>query len=184
MRATAFMIAASLAVACASSMAPGAVEPAPQPPATVFAAGDGVDVRLSSAGRTIEDVVYAPVAEAWPALLLAFEALNIPIAERDDRNHTLRSRGHRMASQIEGRRRSELLDCGSTMTGLRADTWDITVEIVAGLRQENPARTQVATLITAVARPREGTSNSPVSCQSKGELEKIIVRQLAEHTEP
>jgi hypothetical protein len=70
------------------------------------------------------------------------------------------------------------------MTGLRADNWDVTVEVVTGLRQENPARTRVATLITAVARPREGTSNSPVSCQSKGELERMIVRQLAEHTRP
>lgn len=169
--------------ACGSAQQPGVVESAPQPPAAVYVAGDGVDVRLSAAGRTIEDVVYAPAVEAWPALLQAFETLDIPIAEQDDRNYIVRSRGHRMARQVDGKRRSELLDCGSTMTGLRADSWDVTIEIVSALRQENPARTRVATLITAVARPREGTSNSPVSCQSNGELERIIVRQLAEHTD-
>jgi hypothetical protein len=177
-------IATLLAIACGSTQQTAVMEPAPQQPAAVHVAGDGVDVRLSSAGRTIEDVVVAPAAEAWPALLQAFEVLDLPVAQQDEQSHTVRTRAHRMARQIHGKRRSELLDCGSTMTGLRADNWDVTVEVVTGLRQENPARTRVATLITAVARPREGTSNSPVSCQSKGELERMIVRQLAEHTRP
>jgi hypothetical protein len=180
---SAALIAIACTIACGSTRQSNLVETAPQPPATVFAAGDGVDVRLSSSGRTIEDVVFAPAVEAWSALLLAFETLEMPIAEHDERSYTVRTRGHRMARRIQGKRRSELLDCGSTMTGLRADNWDVTVEVVTALRQENPARTRVATLVTAVARPREGTSNSPVSCQSKGELEKIIIRQLAEHTD-
>lgn len=177
------LIVLACTIACGSAQQAGVVETSPQPPAAVYVAGDGVDVRLSSSGRTIEDVVFAPAVEAWPALLQAFETLNMPIAERDDRAYTLRTRGHRMARQIQGKRRSELLDCGSTMTGLRADNWDVTIEVVTALRQENPARTRVAMLVTAVARPREGTSNSPVSCQSRGELERIIVRQLAEHTD-
>jgi hypothetical protein len=77
---SAALIAIACTIACGSTRQSDLVEAAPQPPATVFAAGDGVDVRLSASGRTIEDVVFAPAVEAWPALLLAFETLEIPIA--------------------------------------------------------------------------------------------------------
>jgi hypothetical protein len=166
---------------CSASQPP-VVATATPGPATIHT-GSGIDVNLSAEARTVEETVFAPVAEAWPALLAAWEALDIPIDQQDARGYALRSRAYRMPRQMGGKRRSELLDCGTTMTGQRADAWDVTLEIMTGLRQENPARTRVSTVVIAAARPREGTSNSPVSCQSKGELEKIIIRQLAEHTE-
>ncbi len=175
-------LAVLFAVGC-SAREPAAVRPATDAPPAVVVAGGGVDVRINSSNRVIEDEIYAPVGEAWVALGAAWKDLDFPVAQADEAARTLRSRPFRAPRRIGGKRLVELFDCGYSIGGQRAELWEVTIEIVTALRAVNPARTSVSTMVAAIARPREGTSTDPVPCQSKSELERILLRQLAERTD-
>jgi hypothetical protein len=69
---------------------------------------------------------------------------------------------------------SALMDCGSTITGRRADLWQVTLQLLTVVRADGPTDSTIATRVTATARPVDGSSTDAVPCLSNGLLEKKI----------
>jgi hypothetical protein len=159
--------------ACATNPAP-AIQDAPGPRARVAASSTGAEVTLDNEAFVKEDVVDAPPADVWRVLALAWQDATIPIGAISNPRRTLQSGVFRAPSKIVGKPLSDYFDCGYTMAGPRVTLWQVSID-VAGTVVADPAGARVATRVNATARPRDGTSTSSVTCNSRGELERIIV---------
>ncbi len=168
--------------ACASAPAQPVIKEAPQTPPAILSSGadngTGTEVRLSSDIRSIEGEILAPRDSVWSALPAMWQALGIPVASIDRARGTLRSGRFRAPHSLGGKSLRELVDCGYSVTGPRADIWEVSMEIMTVVQPANSARTRIATQIISDARPRDGTSTQGVSCGSLGELERTLAQRL------
>lgn len=164
-------ITVSLA-ACATSPPP-AIQDAPGPRATVATSSTGAEVTLDHEAVVNEVVIEASPADVWKALPLAWQDAMIPIGAISNPRRTLQSGVFRAPSKIVGKPLSDYLDCGYTMAGPRVTLWQVSID-VTGAVVPDPAGARVATRVNATARPRDGTSTSAVTCNTRGELERII----------
>jgi hypothetical protein len=77
---------------------------------------------------------------------------------------------------------SVFFDCGSSMTGLRADYYRVTMPLLVMLDSLGADRTTMRIALVASAQDPTGSSNQPVLCGSTGVLEarlrKAIVDQI------
>lgn len=69
---------------------------------------------------------------------------------------------------------SVYLSCGSSMTGLRADYYRITMPLLLILDPQGADSTRLRIALVASAQDPTGTSNQPVLCGSTGALESQL----------
>ncbi len=170
-RASTALMAAAFLGACA----PGgpAVNEGPTPPPTVTVSGTGAEITLARETAINEMIIDEPIADVWRVLPNAWQDAMVPIARVNNATRTLQSGSFRAPSKIVGKPLSDYFDCGYTMAGPRVTLWQVMLDITGMVRPDS-AGARVVTRIDALARPRDGTSTSPVSCSSRGELERII----------
>lgn len=79
---------------------------------------------------------------------------------------------------------SVYLSCGSSMTGLRADYYRVTMPLLLILDPQGADSTRLRIALVASAQDPTGTSNQPVLCGSTGALENqlrnAIEKQIGE----
>lgn len=131
----------------------------------------------------VNSLDYQPVKgspmQALTTLSQVYADLQIPIGTMvpdagEIGNTNLRLATHR----LHGHLISEYLDCGSeSMVGSRADLDEVTLNVLTTVKRNRDSVTVFATQVSGIARP-SGTSSAPVDCQSTGELEKTIAKQL------
>lgn len=172
MRRTTLLMASAL-VACApasSSIAPG-----PEPPARIEATSTGVEVRLDADERVVGGVVPRSVDDAWDAVIAVYGQLGFPIEVRDRNRRAIATELFRAPRRILDRRLRSYMDCGQSLTGPRVDMWRVSARLMTELEPTSDG-TAVRSRLTASARPRDGSSTSPVPCTSSGELEREILQ--------
>jgi hypothetical protein len=157
-------------------------------PATVRAQRVLVSLRAHPAPIAMDTLgpavnVNAAFTRVYHATVLAFEGLKIPLKLQDSVAGRVGNLGLTQSRQLAGSRLSRFLDCGSTLTGLRADSYRIEMPLIAILARVGPQTTRVRVALVGSARDMSGPSTDPVLCLSTGVLEKqihdAIVRHLA-----
>jgi hypothetical protein len=173
-----FALLAIVLPACGgASRAPVIDRPAETPPGVITGATSS-EVRLSTETRVIEATVKAPVSSVWKGLIAAWASLDIPVAEARPTQGSLRSPRFRVP-RFANRPLHEYFDCGFSISGQRADLWEVSAEFTSAIRQgESREETRVSTAIIASARPRDGSGTQPVPCASLGRLERLIVERI------
>ena len=116
--------------------------------------------------------VGLPLIEVWAAMTGVFEELEIPAEHYNESLFEIGNAGYR-AKRIEDERMSNYLDCGNSLTGPKANEYDVTLFILTRLTPVSSDSTVIETTIDANARPR-ATSGGSVHCTSKGEVERRI----------
>jgi hypothetical protein len=81
---------------------------------------------------------------------------------------------------LSGTALSRYLECGSSMTGLRADTHRVQMPLLLLLDPAPNGRTSLRIALVASAQDNSGTSNTPVQCGSTGALENELRRAINE----
>jgi hypothetical protein len=163
-------------VGCAAATSGGdtTLESAPEPPPRIEATGDGYTVRL---GRD-QTLAVATIAGAQPdvfqALMRAYEELDIEIGGADRVRGMVQSEKVAALHRYAGERMSELFHCGQTLTGERADSWRLQIEITSQAQRAGSDSTRLTTRTTAMARAMDGTSTNAVPCATRGRLEQKI----------
>lgn len=175
MRRTAAFLGLLLA-GCAT--APG-LAPTGGPPTQITPTSTGMEVRLRPDDTAAEAAVAAPVAEAWSALVAAYQALEIPIASIDEAHHLLGNRAFETSRRLDGKRISTYVSCGSDLSGPLADQGRVRLDLVTQLVPEGNATT-IATRLQASVTPFAGTSASNIGCGSTGRLEARIAELVRE----
>jgi hypothetical protein len=141
--------------------------------------GSGYTFRLSTDQAVAMATIEGGQADVLRALVQAFDQLEIEIGDVDFARGTLQSEKIKASRRYAGERMSELFHCGRTLTGDRADTWRLEIEITSAVRAEGSTSSTLATRATAFARTMDGTSTNPVPCGTRGKLEQKIAATTA-----
>ena len=115
-------------------------------------------------------------ASRWTVLPTAYNALNIPI-ERVDSAHRYVSGSARAYRRFQNRPLSQFVDCGSTIVGQSADSYNVFLRIES---EVDSATASTSNLLATVTAFGTGTGGSSVRCASTGELEKLVAAQVKE----
>lgn len=167
-------LAGGLGCASGSADVPSSLETGPEPPPMVEASSNRLAFRLSSDRGVAVATIEGSRAEVFPALVQAYDTIGIEIGGIDATRSMLQSERIRVSRSYAGERLSELFHCGRTLTGDRADTWRLDIEITSQVQSEGTSRSRLATRVSATARTMDGTSTNPVPCTTSGKLEEKI----------
>jgi hypothetical protein len=170
-------LAAAVVLGCASSSpdpATTAQAPPPETQRTVSAGAYGMT--LYTEPGVGARAVAIPLDRSWELLEEAYKRLDIPV-EFSERSRWEKGNPGYRARRVDGKRMSTYLDCGNSLTGPKADTYDVTMMVLTKLDRMSADSTLVTTTIDANARPR-ATSGSAVHCASKGVLELRVAVYL------
>lgn len=142
----------------------------------------GAQVVLDTIGTPV--TVDAPPGETFAAAALVFQNLGIKADVRDSAGGLIGNIKLVRSRRLDRTPLSVFLDCGSTMTGLRADNYRITMPVLVMLDPLGADRSTMRIAVVASAQDPTGSSNQPVLCGSTGALEtrmhKAIVEQIRE----
>lgn len=129
---------------------------------------DGISVTMVSAPRT----------ETWRHLKTAWLDVGLPVPAADEAGYRLRLSNHPVTRRLGRTPLSSYLSCGSSPTGLNADTHRISLTVQSVVREIGVDSTEVHTRVDARATPTQGTSTSAVECTSRGTLENHLATRM------
>lgn len=170
-------IASLATLACASTGSTG-VGPYEQSHVIVDAPGGRYDLLLTREQYLSSDTLTVAPKAAWPALVQTYAAFGVPLQGADQSRYMIATQYFHAHSSFAGERMSRWLECGSTMTGDIATTYEITLRFGSLLDTSVVGRTIVRSAVTATA-VATGTGTTPVQCSSRGSLEKRIAALVA-----
>jgi hypothetical protein len=167
---------------CASGSAQSdrdVIDPPPEPPPAAESAGVGYYIRLNRDDGISTATIEGRRPAVFQALLGAFEQVGLEIGGADQVRGVVQSERMIATRQLAGLRMSDLLTCGATLTGDRADSWRIELELMAQVQPDGADKTRLTTRIQATARTTDGTGRNPIACTTKGVLEQKIAEATA-----
>lgn len=170
-------VATLATLACATSGSTGS-GPYEQSHVIVDAPGGRYDLLLTREQYLSSDTLTVAPKAAWPALVQAYAAFGVPLQGADQTRYMIATNYFHAHSSFAGERLSRWLECGSTMTGDIATTYEITLRFGSLLDTSVVGRTIVRTAVQASAIAT-GTGTTPVQCSSRGSLEKRIAALVA-----
>jgi hypothetical protein len=88
----------------------------------------------------------------------------------------IENRGFR-TRRIDGRRMSRFLDCGSTMTGAVADSYQVAISVRSTVDAVAETTASLTTEVEGTAQSRE-TRSGGLHCTSTGALERLIAERV------
>lgn len=136
--------------------------------------------------QVVLDTVGVPVTidaspgEAYAASLLVLRHYGIEPTIRDSIGGQLGDLTMVRMSRLNRVPLSQFFNCGSTMTGLRADSYRLTMPLVVMLDPVEAKSTRIRIALIASAQDAAGSSNQPVFCGSTGALESRLQKAIEE----
>jgi hypothetical protein len=155
------------------------LESPPEPPPMVETTGDGYTFRLARDQSLAVATIEGRQPDVFQALMRAYDELDIEIGGADPTRGMVQSEKIAAIHRYAGERMSELFHCGQTLTGDRADSWRLQIEITSQAQRDGSDHTQLTTRINASARAMDGTSTNAVPCATRGRLEQKIAATTA-----
>lgn len=148
------------------------------PPAEMAVTNGGVSTnvtyRLNRSDGGVTGYVKASPDEVWKALLVVYSDLEIPATTVVPTKRQLSGRIARAPRKLDGERMHVYLDCGSGLTGPRADSYDVALVVRSAVLPAAGDSTAIFTALSASATSRGGTNGAPVNCVTTGQLERRI----------
>lgn len=136
------------------------------------------DLLLTREQFLSSDTLTVPPARAWPALVQTYASFGVPLQGADAARRMIATQYFHAHANFAGERMSRWLECGSTMTGEIATSYEITLRLGTLIDTSVAGRSIVRTAITATAiAPGSGTT--PVECSTRGALESRIAALVA-----
>jgi len=173
-------LAAAAALAAFGCASAGSGDPGPyqQSHVTVEAPGGRYDLLLTREQFLSSDTLTVSPKSAWPALVQTYASFGVPLQGADRSQYMIATQYVHAHGSFAGERLSRWLECGSTMTGDIATTYEITLRFGSMLDASIVGRTIVRTAVSATAiAPGSGTTS--VQCSTRGALEKRIAALVA-----
>lgn len=158
---------------------PDVIDPPPEPPPAAESAGVGYYIRLNRDDGISTATIDGRRPAVFQALLSAFEEVGLKIGGADQVRGVVQSERTIATRQLGGQRLSDLLTCGATLTGDRADSWRIELDVMAQVQPEGTEKTRLTTRFQATARTTDGTGRNPIACTTRGVLEQKIAEATA-----
>ena len=113
--------------------------------------------------------------KVWGALATAYSALPIPITALDSAHRAISGSAVAYRSFLR-RPLSQFVDCGTTIVGPSADSYNVRINIQSVVDSLTPATSSLLTRVEATGSSSGGT----IRCTSSGALEDLITNQVKE----
>lgn len=129
---------------------------------------------------TVTTVMPFTADRVWEVLPQVYRQMPIPI-------HRLNPSAHLVEGSLEvhgrfhGKALSRFVNCGVSVMGANADTYNVQVRLSSNVDTTADGRTQLRTMVSASAARNGG---STVSCSSFGTLEKMIADSVQSAVSP
>jgi hypothetical protein len=170
------LVSLALAAACASS---GVGNPGVQREHVIVdASGGRFDMLLTREQYLSSDTLAIPPARAWKGLVQTYAGFGVPLQGVDASQYMIATQYVHAHGSFAGERMSRWIDCGSTITGDAATSYEVTLRFGTLLDTSVAGRSVVRTAVNAVAIA-SGSGTTPVECSSRGALEKRIAALTA-----
>ena len=144
----------------------------------VDAPGGRFDLLLTRDYELSTDTLVLPPSRAWKGLVQAYAGFGEPLQGVDGEHYMIATLPFHAHSTFAGERMTRWLDCGQTITGDIASSYEITLRLGTLIDTSDAGRSIVRTAVNATAiAPGSGTT--PVECSSRGALEKRIAALTA-----
>ena len=137
--------------------------------------------------NTVEDraeaiVIKANPDVAWAKMTAVYAEMGLPVNTLVESSRQVGVRGHRVRGRLNNIRLSQLVHCGSDVTGEdKANQYELILDVTSALGPAPEGQTQIVTMVTANGRAMS-TSSDPVRCTSTGQLEKRLANALLAKT--
>ena len=128
------------------------------------------DMESTADGTEIRSVVPYPAADVWAAAQRVYVDLAIA-TETLDPTHRFLAGAASARRQFASKSLSQFVDCGSTLMGPNADTYNVRMHIQTQVDSTGPAEARVRTIVQTTAASDGGNT---VQCSTKGGLERTI----------
>lgn len=142
----------------------------------------GAQVVMDTIGEVQE--VAAPPMQVFRAASMVLNNLRIAIDVSDSVHGLLGATKLTRSRNVAGRALSRYLECGSGMTGPRADSHRVQMPLLMMLDKGDAGGTRLRIALVGSAQDNGGVSTQPVACAStgvfEGELRKAIKEQIAQ----
>jgi hypothetical protein len=167
---------ASLALLAAGCASGGGASTVSSQEHVTFDLGAGVfDMKLFRDDVLSADTLALAPAVAWQGLLRAYASLGVPLQGANARQRVIATQHFRGFRNFAGERLSRWLDCGSSMTGDIATTYEVTMRLATMVDTSLATRSVLVTAFTATA-VATGSGTTPVHCRSLGTFEKQLAQ--------
>ncbi len=132
----------------------------------------GAQVVMDTLGEVRD--VKAPMGKVFSAATMVLQNLKIPIDVSDSAGGMLGAAKLVRSRNVAGQALSRFLECGSNMTGPRADSHRVQMPLLLLMDPGAEGTTKLRIALVASAQDNSGTSNTPVMCGSTGNLETML----------
>jgi hypothetical protein len=167
-----------LALAACATAPATTTSPTTRTAESSVASGGGTTYTVEVTTRTdVERVALGvPRQQAWEAMVAAYQALGLEITGADQANGALLVGSQRARGRLAGQSLTTLFDCGQGAAGPVTATYTLQVTI-RGQVTPTQGGSQLETRVEANARDA-ATNNPPVTCATKGGLERLIAQEV------
>ena len=137
---------------------------------------NGSDI-ISSTSTGVTASTTMSVDSAMRALAAAYGILHIPVTLVDQATRRVGNPRMPVRYNLNGEPLSRFVNCGETMTSVRADREQVFLSIVSQVKPDPAGGNTVETMVQAVAVDRtSGNSNGMIPCSTTGALESRVHR--------
>jgi hypothetical protein len=164
---------ATLAVtACAAASPLGS--PYQEEHVSLNGVGNGrYDILLTHDRSLSSDTVGVATPQAWKGLVRTYMSFGAPLEGVDGQHYMIATEPFRVHGTFAGESMSKWIDCGQSIMGDRASTYEVTLRLGTLLDTTDVAHPVARTAMIATA-VTPGSSTAPIECGSRGLLERRI----------
>lgn len=169
------LLLAGALTACASGGT--VIEDAARQPTTIFQ-GPEAPTMYSDAPRAVTGEIPRSLAVVRAAVRQTFVDYSIPVTT-DVAGGPFGNQDFYRSRQFMGRPMTELVSCGSGITGPNAASYRIFMSLVVTTKATPDGGTAVGVTFQATARDlQQGTSNDRLPCASSGRIEQLLLERI------
>jgi len=133
---------------------------------------------LAERPRATSVTVAAPTANAWLAVKAVYAEMEIPITVENLGAHQLGNQNFNRTRVLAGQSMSQLVDCGSGLTGPKAMTYRIYISLLTQVTPNADGTTTVQTTFVPMGQDVSAGSSDRIPCGSTGRFEQLFLDRV------
>lgn len=128
--------------------------------------------------------IAKPPQQVAAAMRLAYASIGVPITVDDAKGTRIGNADFFRSRNFAGKAMTQLVSCGSSMTGPNASSYRIFMSLITTLKADDRGRTDVSVLFVSTAQDiAGGATNDRVTCGTTGVLEKLLIEKAESYLE-
>jgi hypothetical protein len=124
--------------------------------------------------RSASIVIPVSPTAAWPVVKRVYQALEVDVTVDNPTTHQVGNPNFWKTRTFAGHRMSEFVDCGSGMTGRKADSYRIFMSLLTLVNPDGQGGTKLETIFVPVGQDVSAGSTDRLPCGSTGQLEMMV----------